>query len=89
MSEQVIKTRKSERFVLSVLCSISGIVEKHLCIVKPETLLKWQRAFIKKKWTYKRNKPGRPALTKQIKQLILQMKNDNFLWGSRRISGEL
>ncbi len=89
VSEKVIKTKKSERFILSVLYSISGRVEKHLCIVKPETLLKWQRASIKKQWTYKRKKPGRPALTKQIKQLILQMKNDNFLWGARRIYGEL
>ncbi len=89
VSERAIKTKKSERFILSVLCSISGRVENHLCIVKPETLLKWQRVFIKKQWTFKRNKPGRPALTKQFKQLILQMKKDNFLWGSRRISGEL
>ena len=89
VSEKRIKTKKSERFILSVLSSLSGRVEKHLSIVKSETLLKWQRYFIKKHWTYKRKKPGRPALTKQIKQLILQMKNDNFLWGSRRISGEL
>ena len=64
-------------------------MEKHLCIVKPETRLKWQRSFIKKHWTYKRKKPGRPALTKKIKQLILQMKNNNMNWGASRIEGEL
>jgi hypothetical protein len=25
----------------------------------------------------------------EIKKLILQMKNENILWGSRRIAGEL
>ena len=84
-----IKTKRSERFILSVLSILSRRVEKHLCIVKPETLLKWQKYFIKKHWTYKRKKPGRPALTKKIKQLILQMKNENNNWGTRRIEGEL
>ena len=57
--------------------------------MKPATLLKWQRSFIKKQWTYKNAKLGRPPLTKATKEIILMMKNDNFQWGSRRISGEL
>jgi putative transposase len=45
--------------------------------------------FIKKKWTYKRKKPGRKAISQSLKNLILEMKQDNRLWGCRKISGEL
>ena len=89
LSEKKIKTKKGERFFLSILSILSRKIEKHLCVVKPDTLLKWQRYFITKHWTFKRKKPGRPALTKKIKQLILDMKKNNINWGSRRIEGEL
>ena len=53
------------------------------------TLLKWQRYFIRKHWTYKNPRSGRSPLTKAIKEIILMMKNDNYRWGSRRMAGEL
>jgi len=52
----------------------------HLSIVRPETLLKWQRQFIKKKWTFNNRKKGRPYIKKEIKDLILEMKQDNLFW---------
>ncbi len=85
LSEKKTETKKGERSILSVLLRK---IEKHLWIVKPDTLLKCQRYFIKKHWTFKRMNSGRPALTKQIKQLIFQMKNENINWGARRIEGE-
>ena len=77
VSDKTIKTKKSERFILSVLCSISGRVEKHLCIVKPETLLKWQRSFIKKQWTCKRKK----AIQMILNSLVSPCPARNKLFG--------
>ena len=88
-SGKSLNTKRSERFILSVLLNIYGRITKHLCFVKPVTLLKWQRYFIRKHWTYKNPRSGRPPLTKMTKELILKMKNENILWGSRRIAGEL
>jgi putative transposase len=61
----------------------------HLTIVKPSTLLDWQRRFIKNYWTYSHKTPGRKPVTKDIKDLILEMKTDNLLWGCHRIADEL
>jgi len=56
----------------------------------PETILKAWKNAIAKFWTHKpKRKPGRPRLTKAIMLLILTLKLDNFIWGSRRIRDEL
>jgi transposase InsO family protein len=57
--------------------------------VKPETLLSWKRRFIKNFWSYKHKAPGRRPVTRDIKNLILEMKLDNYLWGCKKISNEL
>ena len=65
---------------------------KWFTLVKPETVLRvWKRA-VAEYWTnYKKNKqkPGRPPITKAIKELIRDMKNSNYLWGVYRIQDEL
>jgi len=60
-----------------------------MTLVKPSTLLDWQRKFIKNYWTYKHGIPGRKPVSNEVKELILQMKQDNSLWGCHRIADEL
>lgn len=60
-----------------------------MTLVKPSTLLDWQRRFIKNYWTYKHKSPGRRPVSKEIKNLILEMKLENQLWGCHRIADEL
>jgi putative transposase len=73
-----IKFRHSDRIIFSLLNRISHIKES-ISIVKPETVLRWQRQLIKHFWTFKCDKRiGRPPVDKEIKQLILSMKNDNL-----------
>jgi putative transposase len=65
-------------------------VRDHITIVKPETLLSWQRLLIKHFWTFRSaKKAGRPSTPVDIKNLILQIKNDNIFWRIKRIQGEL
>ena len=79
----------SDRIILSILNRI-GYIKDHLSIVKPETILHWQKQLIKHFWTFKRKKRvGRPPISNEIKQLILAMKNDNLYWGYKKIQGEL
>ncbi|MDA3822410.1 MAG: integrase core domain-containing protein [Bacteroidales bacterium] len=78
-----------DRFLLSIIDLLSKRAIFHLSIIKPETLLKWQRQFIKNKWTFYNKKKGRPYIKKEIKDLILEMKQDNGFWGCRKISDEL
>jgi hypothetical protein len=67
--------RHADRILLVVLDRV-GKIRDSISIVKPETLLFWQRELIKRFWTYRSSKrSGRPQVTGEIKQLILGMKN--------------
>ena len=89
LQKRGVKTNANERLSLSLICAISRRAFRHLSLVMPPTLLAWQRRFIQGKWSYKRRKPGRKGVSKSIRKLVLEMKNENLLWGCRRISDEL
>jgi putative transposase len=59
-------------------------------LVTPQTLLRWHRTLVRRKWTYRnRRKPGRPPIDPQTAELILRMARENARWGCMRICGEL
>jgi putative transposase len=61
-----------------------------ILIFRPETLLRWHRELVRRKWSFRSTtKPGRPPLANDIKRLIVRMAQDNPRWGYLRISGEL
>ncbi len=57
--------------------------------VPPETLLRWHRRLIARRWTYKRRGRGRPPLDPEIVALIVRLARENPRWGYLRIGGEL
>jgi len=62
-----------------------------LVIVKPETVIDWQRRRFKKHWTKlstKNKKPGRKRTKKEIRDLIYRMAGESP-WGAPRIYSEL
>jgi len=59
-------------------------------LVTPDTLLRWHRRLIAKKYDGSQTrKPGRPKTTAEIQELILLMARDNRRWGYTRIRGAL
>jgi putative transposase len=59
-------------------------------LVTPQTLLRWHRTLVRRKWTYGKDRtPGRPPIDPQTTELILRMARDNPRWGCLRICGEL
>jgi putative transposase len=60
-----------------------------LMIVKPETFLGWHRTAFKMFWRWKSRKPGRPALPKDLRELVLRMARENSTWSEERIADEL
>jgi transposase InsO family protein len=57
-------------------------------IATPDTLLRWHRQLIARKWTYAR-KPGRRGVWLEIRQLVVRMAEENPTWGYTRIQGAL
>jgi putative transposase len=59
--------------------------------VRPETLLRWHRELVRRKWALfdRRRGSGRPPLPAASRALILQLAEENPRWGYQRIRGEL
>ena len=62
-----------------------------LVIVKPATVIAWQRKGFRLYWRWKSRaeKSGRPCISREIRELVRQMSIANPLWGALRIHGEL
>jgi putative transposase len=58
-------------------------------LVSPQTLLRWHRELIARKWTYRRRPPGRPTLDTAVRELVLRLGRENPGWGCVSIQGEL
>jgi putative transposase len=57
--------------------------------VSPQTLLRWHRRLVARRWTYGDARPGRPPLDRELEALIVRIARENPRWGYQRIVGEL
>jgi transposase InsO family protein len=57
-------------------------------IATPDTLLRWHRQLIARKWTYARRR-GRRGVLLEVRRLVVRMAEENPTWGYTRIQGAL
>jgi putative transposase len=60
-------------------------------IVKPDTILGWQRKLVAKKFdgSKQRKAPGRPTIDHELEALVVRLAQENRSWGYDRIVGAL
>ena len=81
--------RRRDRALLAAASRILPKEHWGAFLVRPETLLRWHRSLVARKWTRPHRRPGRPAIDPEVCKLILQMARENPRWGYLRIKGEL
>jgi transposase InsO family protein len=64
-----------------------GLLREFASLVTPDTILRWHRELVARKWTYPRQRHGRPGVRQDIRRLVLRMARDNPQWGYTRIQG--
>src|SRR5438067_4020402 len=85
------KLTPADRLLWAWLCEVWRDWRSALVIVKPETVIAWHRKGFRLFWTGKvrQGQPGRPAVPKEVRELIRKMSRENPLWGAPGIHGEL
>ncbi len=79
-----------EKFTVVVLANkLTGLttsararLSQVVLLFKPDTLLKWHRELVRRKWTFKKQAPvGRPPTQPDLEALILRLAKENPTWG--------
>ena len=93
LRRQIKRTRwgPADRLVLTALSRCFPRSAWGRLPVRPETLLRWHRELIRRRWAVfgRRRGPGRPPLASDLRELIARLARENPSWGSVRLRGEL
>jgi len=85
------RVRTADRIFWVWLSTVWSHWRQALMIVRPETVVSWQRKGFRLFWSWssKRKRRGRPEASSEIRALIRRMAEANPFWGAPRIHGEL
>ena len=81
--------RAADRAFLAALGRMLPPRGRHGLIVTPQTLLRWHRELVRRRWTQPQRSGGRPPVERRVRELVLRLARENPRWGYPRIAGEL
>jgi putative transposase len=84
------RLRRLDRLVLAAASKAMPRGQWPSFVVRPETLLRWHRELVRRKWAYKRRgHPRRPPIDPEVSALVVRLGRENPRWAYQRIRGEL
>jgi transposase InsO family protein len=84
------RIRRRDRVFWVVARRLCADWRRHLVLVRPETVLRWHRRGWRLFWWWRSGRPtGRPRVPHEVRALIRRLSEENRLWGTERIRGEL
>jgi putative transposase len=95
--EKPLRVSRTEKLTLAVLAvklkTRTGQTAKQLSnviqILQPETVFKWHRELVRRKWTHhQQGRGGRPRTDKELERLVVRLAKENC-WGNGKLEGEL
>ena len=93
-----VKPNRAEKLALAILTArLKQVTHRPaswlrdvIRIVQPETVLKWHRELVGRKWQRRgKQKGGRPRISRELENLIVRLAKENSRWGYGKIEGEL
>src|SRR5665811_2198592 len=69
--------RRRDRALLAAASRVLPKEQWGAFLVRPETLLRWHRSLVARKWTRPHRPLGRPAIDPEVCKLNLQMAREN------------
>ena len=80
------RLRRRDRLFMAAISGAFPRARWSSFVVSPQTLLRWHRELVRRKWTFRRRSVGgRPPIPDEVRELILQMGRENPRWGCIRI----
>jgi putative transposase len=83
------RLQPTDRALLAAWSRLLPRARWSIFLVRPETLLRWHRRMVARRWTYPSTSKGRPPISEQVQQLVVRLARENPRWGYQRIHGEL
>jgi hypothetical protein len=75
--------RPADRAYLAALARLLPWGRRHGLVVTPQTLLRWHRELIRRKWRQPQPGPGRPPTDGRVRELVLRFARENPRWATR------
>jgi transposase len=79
----------TDRAVIAALARLLPARRRLGFLITPATILRWHRQLVRRRWTTRPARPGRPAVPAGVRALIVRLATENPTWGYRRVHGEL
>jgi transposase InsO family protein len=91
LDKRILLTDHERRTLAEKAVLLGKLMADTVTIVKPQTILKWHRRLVAKKFDGSRfrKRQGRPPTKAEIEELVVRLARDNPGWGYDRIAGAI